>query len=94
LLSLLEAGGELSLPQALHLVQADGPPCPENVVCKPIRKDNPHCFCGLVPLPGHFKRKGLWLKEPSAVAQLGDDPALATRSVSGAKFLNLFLLFA
>lgn len=75
--------GQLGHKELLKLVGADQEPCPvHNKACKG-RKDNPNCLCGLVPAPGGFRRKGLWQKEPEAIAGLGYDPNDLRREVMG-----------
>ena len=84
-LSLKESieSGQLGHKELLKLVAADQEPCPaHNKACKGS-KDNPNCLCGLVPAPGGFRRKGLWQKEPEAIAGLGYDPNDLRREVMG-----------
>ena len=83
LLQQLEAGHTVSDGELLHVLGVPAPPCPDpyDKGCK-FRKDNPNCFCGLVPAHGSFRRKGLWQKE--GVLALGDDPAKGKREVSAA----------
>ena len=49
--------------------------------CK-SQRDNPDCFCGLLPQPEGFRKKGIWQREAQAVAALGRDPAESCRKVS------------
>ena len=73
--------GQLSHQQLLQIVGAQHEPCElYNKSCKG-RKDSPNCLCGLIPNPGGFRRKGLWQKEPEAIASLGIDPAEYKREV-------------
>ena len=84
-LSLKESieSGQLGHAELLKLVDAHQEPCQlHNKTCKG-RKDNPNCLCGLVPAPGGYRRKGLWQKEPEAIASLGCDPNGFTREVRG-----------
>lgn len=80
LLRRLEAGHTVSDSELLHALGTPEPPCPDpyDKGCR-FRKDNPNCFCGFVPAPGSFRRKGLWQKE--ATLALGDDPAKGKREV-------------
>lgn len=48
-------------------------------------KDNPLCFCGLIPQEGSFRKKGLWQKEP-VLGQIGRDPAEDRRKVCQTRF--------
>ena len=79
--------GELSQADLATAFRADAPGCEPSdkpsTACRG-RKDNPNCLCGLVPPAGSFRRKGLWQKDPEAVAKLGVDPADSRREdVSG-----------
>jgi hypothetical protein len=79
--------GELSPADLATAFRADAPGCEPSdkpsAACRG-RKDNPNCLCGLVPPAGSFRRKGLWQKDPEAVAKLGIDPADSRREdVSG-----------
>eukprot|EP00879_Flechtneria_rotunda_P021061 GHRR01022187.1.p1 GENE.GHRR01022187.1~~GHRR01022187.1.p1 ORF type:complete len:771 (+),score=324.72 GHRR01022187.1:120-2432(+) len=62
-----------SLQKVFQLLQ---PPCPPNCGTKGSKgnKDNPQCFCALLPPEGSHRKKGLWQKEP-VLGQLGRDPA-------------------
>ena len=78
--------GQLGHGDLLKLVEAHHEPCQlYNKTCKG-RKDNPNCLCGLVPAPGGFRRKGLWQKEPEAIAGLGLDPNDSRREVMSTTF--------
>ena len=87
-LSLKESieSGRLGHKDLLKLVEADQEPCAVDDKTYKGRKDNPNCLVGLVPAPGGFRRKGLWQKEPEAIAGLGYDPNDLRREVIG--FLN------
>ena len=79
--------GELSPADLATAFRADAPGCEPSdkpsAACRGC-KDNPNCLCGLVPPAGSFRRKGLWQKDPEAVAKLGIDPADSRReNVSG-----------
>lgn len=43
--------------------------------CRVNTKDNPNCFCGLVPPPNGTRKSGLWQKMSEIVAALGPDPS-------------------
>ena len=71
----------LPLHKRLWLAKADALPC--DCCCKHNDKVNPGCFCGWVPAPSSYKKKGLWQKEPGALASLGrEDPKELRREVS------------
>ena len=84
-LSLKESieSGQISHKELLKLVEADQEPCPVDDKTYKGRKDNPNCLLGLVPAPGGYRRKGLWQKEPEAIAGLGYDPNDLRREVIG-----------
>ena len=48
--------------------------------CK-SQRDCCDCFCGLLPQPDGFRKKGIWQREAQALAGLGRDPADACRKV-------------
>lgn len=75
--------GQLSHTEMLRLIGAQQEPCElYNKSCKG-RKDSPNCLCGLIPVPGGYRRKGLWQKEPEAIAGLGMNPLDSRREVLG-----------
>ncbi|KAF8072683.1 UBP26 [Scenedesmus sp. PABB004] len=80
LLEKLDAGEELPL-RALAKVFRLGAPCAPSCGTKGSKgaKDNPECFCALVPAEGSFRKKGLWQKEP-VLGALGADPANERRA--------------
>ncbi|KAL5727162.1 ubiquitinyl hydrolase 1 [Ranunculus cassubicifolius] len=43
--------------------------------CRVNSKDNPNCFCGLVPPPNGFRKSGLWQKSSDILASMGPDPS-------------------
>ncbi len=73
----LSSGQAVSQQQILHILQADRH-C--DGACK-SRKDNPNCPCGVVPVAGSFRRKGLWQKEPQGLMHLGANPSDQKRHV-------------
>lgn len=82
LLELLDAGKELPRAALERLHRMGQPLCAPSCGAKGSKgaRDNPECFCALLPAPGTFRRKGLWQKEP-ALASLGQDPATQARVV-------------
>lgn len=48
--------------------------------CRTNTRDNPNCFCGLVPPVGSLRNQGLWKKVPDAVRLLGEDPSNLRRA--------------
>lgn len=59
--------------------------------CRVNTKDNPNCFCGLVPPPNGSRKSGLWQKISEIVLSLGPDPSMDLRfsSDSPAGLTNL-----
>lgn len=57
-------------------------PCPPNCGTRGSKgsKDNPQCFCGLIPPEGSYRKKGLWQKE-TVLDEIGRDPAEDRRQV-------------
>lgn len=47
--------------------------------CRANSKDNPNCFCCLVPPPNGNRKQGLWQKVADTVTELGPDPGEALR---------------
>ncbi|KAI7752502.1 hypothetical protein M8C21_015853, partial [Ambrosia artemisiifolia] len=43
--------------------------------CRVNTKDNPNCFCGLIPPPNGNRKTGLWQKTSEIVSSLGADPS-------------------
>ncbi|XP_027179388.1 ubiquitin carboxyl-terminal hydrolase 26 isoform X1 [Coffea eugenioides] len=43
--------------------------------CRVNTKDNPNCFCGLIPPPSGSRKSGLWQKTSEIVHSLGPDPS-------------------
>ncbi|CAI9109033.1 OLC1v1008768C1 [Oldenlandia corymbosa var. corymbosa] len=43
--------------------------------CRVNTKDNPNCFCGLVPAPNGSRKSGLWQKTSEILHSLGFDPS-------------------
>ncbi|KAF9591999.1 hypothetical protein IFM89_011582 [Coptis chinensis] len=42
--------------------------------CRINSKDNPNCFCGLIPPPNGTRKSGLWQKMSDIILALGPDP--------------------
>ncbi|KAM7513474.1 hypothetical protein LguiB_012349 [Lonicera macranthoides] len=51
--------------------------------CRVNTKDNPNCFCGLIPAPSGSRKSGLWQKTSEIVASLGPDPCKDLRASLG-----------
>lgn len=43
--------------------------------CRVNTKDNPNCFCGLIPPPNGSRKSGLWQKTSEILEALGPDPS-------------------
>ncbi|GLU01093.1 hypothetical protein SLE2022_184180 [Rubroshorea leprosula] len=57
------------------------------MICKPVcqgcrvnTKDNPNCFCGLIPPPNGSRKNGLWQKMSEIIQALGPDPSKDLRA--------------
>ncbi|XP_047337545.1 ubiquitin carboxyl-terminal hydrolase 26 [Impatiens glandulifera] len=48
--------------------------------CRVNTKDNPNCFCGLVPPPNGSRKSGLWQKTSELFTSMGSDPSCDLRS--------------
>ncbi|XP_010108151.2 ubiquitin carboxyl-terminal hydrolase 26, partial [Morus notabilis] len=48
--------------------------------CRVNTKDNPNCFCGLIPPPNGNRKLGLWQKTSEILQALGPDPTIDLRS--------------
>ncbi|KAL2643343.1 hypothetical protein R1flu_010930 [Riccia fluitans] len=62
------------LVQLYHL---DKPVCQG---CRSNSKDNPNCFCGLVPPVNGSRKQGLWQKLSDTLDELGPDPSESLRA--------------
>ncbi|XP_037495087.1 ubiquitin carboxyl-terminal hydrolase 26 isoform X1 [Jatropha curcas] len=51
--------------------------------CRVNTKDNPNCFCGLIPPPNGSRKSGLWQKLSDIVQALGPDPCKDLRASAG-----------
>ncbi|CAA0811076.1 Ubiquitin carboxyl-terminal hydrolase 26 [Striga hermonthica] len=50
--------------------------------CRVNTKDNPNCFCGLIPPPNGSRKSGLWQKQSEIINSLGPDPSHELRASS------------
>lgn len=48
--------------------------------CRSNTKDNPNCFCGLIPATTGSRKSGLWQKTSEIVHSLGPDPTIDFRA--------------
>ncbi|OIW03067.1 hypothetical protein TanjilG_19347 [Lupinus angustifolius] len=48
--------------------------------CRVNTKDNPNCFCALVPPPNGTRKSGLWIKMSDFIESLGPDPTKDLRA--------------
>lgn len=48
--------------------------------CRVNTKENPNCFCGLIPPPNGNRKSGLWQKTSEIVFSLGPDPSKDLRA--------------
>ncbi|KMT17619.1 hypothetical protein BVRB_2g035690 isoform A [Beta vulgaris subsp. vulgaris] len=48
--------------------------------CRVNTKDNPNCFCGLIPLSNGSRKTGLWQKISDVISSFGPDPSTDLRS--------------
>jgi len=48
--------------------------------CRVNTKDNPNCFCALVPPPNGTRKSGLWQKMSDFLESLGPDPSTDLRA--------------
>lgn len=51
--------------------------------CRVNTKDNPNCFCGLIPPSNGSRKSGLWQKMSDIVSSLGPDPNKDLRASTG-----------
>lgn len=81
LLKKIQAKGGPKIDVVLELLSATQTPCDASAPCKDNKKSNPNCLCALAPLPGSYRKQGLWAKNAKPLAVLGDDPATLARTV-------------
>ncbi|XP_052209579.1 ubiquitin carboxyl-terminal hydrolase 26 isoform X2 [Diospyros lotus] len=96
-------GNAEATSEILRKVHSTGQVTPDDINClymiwKPVcqgcrvnTKDNPNCYCGLVPPPNGSRKSGLWQKTSEIVLSLGPDPSkdLRTSTNSPAGLTNL-----
>ncbi|XP_047975404.1 ubiquitin carboxyl-terminal hydrolase 26 [Salvia hispanica] len=51
--------------------------------CRVNSKDNPNCFCGLIPPPNGSRKSGLWQKTSEIIYSLGPNPSIDLRASPG-----------
>lgn len=67
----IHSTGQVSKEDVNHIYMIWKPICQG---CRVNTKDNPNCFCGLVPPPNGSRKSGLWQKVSEIVLALGSDP--------------------
>ncbi|GFP97041.1 ubiquitin carboxyl-terminal hydrolase 26 [Phtheirospermum japonicum] len=65
------SNGEVTEDDVNQLYMISKPVCQG---CRVNTKDNPNCFCGLIPPPNGSRKSGLWQKTSEIVNSLGPDP--------------------
>ncbi|XP_050233549.1 ubiquitin carboxyl-terminal hydrolase 26 isoform X2 [Mercurialis annua] len=81
-------GGEVTNDDINQLYMIWKPVCQG---CRVNTKDNPNCFCGLIPPPNGSRKSGLWQKLSEIEQAMGEDPCnnLRASSDSPAGLTNL-----
>nr|XP_043628066.1 ubiquitin carboxyl-terminal hydrolase 26 [Erigeron canadensis]XP_043628067.1 ubiquitin carboxyl-terminal hydrolase 26 [Erigeron canadensis] len=69
----IHLSGEVSKDDIKQLYMFEKPVC--NQGCRVNTKDNPNCFCGLIPPPNGNRKSGLWQKTSEIVSSMGPDPS-------------------
>ncbi|KAL8264057.1 hypothetical protein R6Q59_022187 [Mikania micrantha] len=69
----IHLSGEVSKDDIKQLYMFEKPVCYQ--ACRVNTKDNPNCFCGLIPPPTGNRKSGLWQKTSEIVSSLGPDPS-------------------
>lgn len=69
----IHLSGEVSKDDIKQLYMFEKPVCYQG--CRVNTKDNPNCFCGLIPPPNGNRKSGLWQKTSEVVSSLGPDPS-------------------
>lgn len=83
----IHATGEITDDDLQGLYMITKPVCQG---CRVNTKDNPNCFCGLIPPPNGSRKSGLWQKMTDILQALGPDPNKDLRaSASPAGLTNL-----
>lgn len=75
----IHSTGEVTKDDANQLYMIWKPICQG---CRVNTKDNPNCFCGLIPPPNGSRKSGLWQKMSDVVLALGPDPFKDLRASS------------
>uniref|UniRef100_A0A2C9U1L0 Ubiquitin carboxyl-terminal hydrolase 26 n=1 Tax=Manihot esculenta TaxID=3983 RepID=A0A2C9U1L0_MANES len=73
----IHATGEISNDDVNQLYMVQKPVCQG---CRVNTKDNPNCFCGLIPPPNGSRKSGLWQKLSDIIQALGPDPCKDLRA--------------
>ncbi|CAN6540179.1 unnamed protein product [Malus baccata var. baccata] len=68
----IHATGEITNEDIYMLYKISKPVCQG---CRVNTKDNPNCFCGLIPPPNGSRKSGLWQKTSEILQTLGPDPS-------------------
>lgn len=84
----IHATGEITDGDLKQLYKSSKPICQG---CRVNTKDNPNCFCALIPPPNGSRKSGLWQKVSDIVEALGPDPCkdLRVSAASPAGLTNL-----
>lgn len=84
----IHATGEVTDGDLKQLYKISKPICQG---CRVNTKDNPNCFCALIPPPNGSRKSGLWQKVSDIVEALGPDPCkdLRVSAASPAGLTNL-----
>ncbi|XP_030550047.1 ubiquitin carboxyl-terminal hydrolase 26 isoform X2 [Rhodamnia argentea] len=67
----IHASGEITQDDINQLYNIGKPVCQG---CRVNAKDNPNCFCGLIPSPNGSRKSGIWQKMSDVIQSLGPDP--------------------
>uniref|UniRef100_A0A7N0U7K5 Ubiquitin carboxyl-terminal hydrolase 26 n=1 Tax=Kalanchoe fedtschenkoi TaxID=63787 RepID=A0A7N0U7K5_KALFE len=67
----IHSTGEVTSDDISKLYMIEKPVCQG---CRVNTRDNPNCFCGLVPPPNGSRKSGLWQKMSEILSALGPDP--------------------
>eukprot|EP00257_Ricinus_communis_P017048 XP_015575390.1 ubiquitin carboxyl-terminal hydrolase 26 isoform X3 [Ricinus communis] len=73
----IHATGEVTNEDVNQLYMISKPVCQG---CRVNTKDNPNCFCGLIPPPNGSRKSGLWQKLSEIVQAMGEDPCKNLRA--------------
>nr|XP_017229766.1 PREDICTED: ubiquitin carboxyl-terminal hydrolase 26 isoform X2 [Daucus carota subsp. sativus] len=68
----IHSSGQVTADDINHLYMISKPVCQG---CRLNTKDNPNCFCGLIPPPNGSRKSGLWQKTSDILDSLGADPS-------------------